>query len=122
MREETRRKLERVKDLLKRGYTIREALGEVGLGWKSYYKYEEYIYSDKTVPPPKRRFPTIKFGPYVIDCATSSILRDIAKREAQIILMRKCRRLVKPGDKEVRELAKALLNRWCFELIKDIIR
>ena len=117
MREETRRKLERVKDLLKRGYTIRGALGKVGLGWKSYYKYEEYIYSDKTVPPPKRRFPTIKFGPYVIEGATSRILRDIAKHEVQKIVMRKLMRPVKPGDKEVREVTKALLNRWCFELI-----
>lgn len=87
------------------------------MGWKSYYKYESYIYSDETVPPPRRRFPTIKFSPYEVECATSRILRDVVKREAQYLVMRKHGRPVKPGDKEVRGLAKALLNKWCFELI-----
>ena len=116
MREETRRKLERVRELLKRGYAVRRALGEVGLGWKSYYKYEDYIYSDGTVPPP-RRLPTIRFGPYKISRETYRILRDIAEHEAQYLVMRKWRRPVKPGDKEVRQLTKDLLNRWLFELL-----
>jgi len=89
MKEETRRRLERVKDLLKGSYTVKRALGKVGLGWKSCYKYGGYIYSDGAVPPLWKKFPAIKFGPYEIEWATSRILRDIAKREAQELVIRK---------------------------------
>ena len=45
MRPETRRKLDRVKSLLKRGYSLSKAIREVRVGWKTYYKYEDCVHT-----------------------------------------------------------------------------
>jgi len=46
MRSDTRRKLDRVKNLLKQGHSLSKAIREVRIGCKTYYKYEDHILND----------------------------------------------------------------------------
>lgn len=78
MREKTRRKLDKVKELLKRGYTLRKAIKEVKIGWKTYYKYENYVLNDPSVPRPKRKF-YVHVGPFLVDKGTDTVLRQVAR-------------------------------------------
>jgi ACT domain-containing protein len=54
MLDETRAKLERVKELLKQGYSLRKAIRGAGLGCKSYYKYEGTCWRMKASLNPRK--------------------------------------------------------------------
>jgi hypothetical protein len=49
-------KIMKIRELLKQGVSLREAVHSVGLGWKSFYKYAPLIYlndPDLLIPIPK---------------------------------------------------------------------
>jgi hypothetical protein len=116
MREDTRIKLEKVKDLLKRGYSLRKAIREAGLGCKSYYKYESYVLADKDVPRPRRVDVVNVGGPYMIDKSTVDVLRGIAKN----ILIKKYGSVkAMKYREEFRHLVRELVYRWLYELLVE---
>ena len=89
MLEETRRKLELVKKLLKEGYSLRKALRKAGLGCKSYYKYEDYVLADESVPKPKKVTIVNVGGPYKVPKILLDTLRETAKHVAKKVLIKK---------------------------------
>jgi len=92
MRPETRREHEMVKNLLKHGYSLSKAIREVDVSWKTYYKYEDYILSNPEVLRPKRKL-YVHIGPFLVDKGTDFILREVPKRIALRMAIRKYKRL-----------------------------
>jgi ACT domain-containing protein len=121
MREDTRIKLEKVKDLLKRGYSLRKAIREAGLGCKSYYKYESYVLADKDVPRPRRVSVVNVGGSYMVEKSTVDMLRSVAKHVSRNILIKKYGsiRAPKKRKEEFRQLVSELVNRWLYELLVE---
>jgi ACT domain-containing protein len=121
MLDETRAKLERVKELLKQGYSLRKAIRGAGLGCKSYYKYEGYVLADESVPKPKKISVVNVGGPYRVEKFLVDMLRDIAKHILRKVLIKRYgspRALKKHGD-EYKRLVKDLVNRWLYEMLVE---
>ena len=117
MRKKTKRKLDKVKELLKCGYTLRKAIKEVRVGWKTYYKYEDYVLNDPNVPRPKR-IERVRVGPFYVDRVVVRVLRDVAKEVAMKSIVRKYRTIYINGKMdEVRKLKEFLLKKWLQEII-----
>ncbi|MHA1711790.1 MAG: hypothetical protein ACTSUS_07005 [Candidatus Freyarchaeota archaeon] len=121
MREETKVKIETVKKLLKQNYSLRKALREAKLGWKTYYKYENYVLADKNVPRPRRVTIVNVGGPYRIEKSMLDILKGIAKHTSKKILAKKYGtvRAVKEHRTEFKQLIGRLVNRWLYELLVE---
>jgi len=121
MRDETRWKLDRVKELLKQGYSLRRALREVKLGWKTYYQCEDYVLEDQEVPKPRRQ-QCVRVGPLRFDRSADIVLRGAARYMAERLVMRKHGVAnLKGREKEVSELASALRKRWPEEIARGIL-
>jgi hypothetical protein len=118
----------KVKELLKRGTTLREAIRSVGLGWKSFYKYAPLIYledPDLLIPIPKR---FLKECMRVMGFDTlvqiRAVLNEIAKYAALELAWRLYRiGRVKPDEfgKKWYKLAQDLLKAWIDELAIGLI-
>lgn len=119
MEEETKRKLEAVEELLRRGYSLRKAIKEARLGCKSYYKYEDYMLSDKSVPRPRKVLAVNVRGQYRVDKIVVDTLRDLAKHVCKKALIRKYKsiRALKKHRKEYRQLVRDLVDRWLYEIL-----
>jgi hypothetical protein len=117
----------KVKELLKRGATLREAIHSVGLGWKSFYKYAPLIYFDDPdliIPIPKG---FLKQYIHIVNFDTLTqirvVLNEVAKYAALELawkLYRKGR--IKPDEfgKKWYTLAQDLLKAWMDELVNDL--
>ena len=120
----TKFKLERLKELLKKGYPLKEAIREAGVGWKTYYQYEIYILSDPDVPLPKKRLRRLieRWFPFKIDAETLFMLLWIPSREATIKLLKrnKRRRLYAREFNEFQKIADELMMRWSYELAQPL--
>ena len=122
MRPETRRKLDRVKSLLKRGYSLSKAIREVRVGWKTYHKYEDYILSDPEVPRPKRKL-HVHVGPLKFDRTIDVILRQVSRYVAKKLITKKYGTVyIEDKRREVGKLAKYLRKVWLEEIAKSILR
>jgi hypothetical protein len=125
---ETVIKIMRVKELLKQGATLREAIRSVGLGWKSFYKYTPLIYledPDLLIPIPKR---FLKECMRVMSFDTlvqiRAVLNEIAKYAALELAWRLYRiGRVKPDEfgKKWYTLAQDLMKAWIYELATGLI-
>lgn len=117
----SREKLDRVKELLKQGYSLRRALRDARLGWKTYHEYEEYILADPEVPRPKK-IDYVKVGPVKIDYATYTILRELSRDVAERLVMRRHKTVNLKGlEKEVRWLERTLRKIWLEEMALSAI-
>jgi len=125
---ETMIKIVKVKELLKQGATLREAIRSVGLGWKNFYKYSPLIYledPDLLIPIPKR---FLKECMRVMSFDTlvqiRAVLNEIAKYAA-LELTWKLYRIgkVKPDEfgKKWYTLAQDLMKAWIYELAISLI-
>jgi hypothetical protein len=125
---ETMIKIMKVKELLKRGATLREAIRSVGLGWKNFYKYSPLIYledPDLLIPIPKR---FLKECMRVMSFDTlvqiRAVLNEIAKYAALELAWRLYRiGRVKPDEfgKKWYTLAQDLMKAWIYELAISLI-
>ena len=88
MRLESKRNLDKAKSMLKQGYSLSKATREVGVGWKTYCKYEDYILSNPEVPRPRRRL-HVHVGSLKFDRTVDVILRRISRYVAEKLIMKK---------------------------------
>ena len=125
---ETMIKIMKVKELLKRGATLREAIRSVGLGWKSFYKYAPLIYledPDLLIPIPKR---FLKEYTRVMSFDTLVQIRAVLDEIAKYVALELTWRLyrigrVKPDEfgKKWYTLAQDLMKAWIYELATGLI-
>ena len=112
------------KELLKKGYPLKEAIREAGVGWKTYYQYEIYVLSDPDVPLPKKRLRRLieRWFPFKVDAETLFMLLWIPSREATIELLKrnKRRRLYAREFNEFQKIADELMMRWSYELAQPL--
>jgi hypothetical protein len=124
---ETVIKIMKVKELLKRGATLREAIRSVGLGWKSFYKYAPLIYLDNPnllIFIPKQ---FLKQYTHILSYDTLTqtrvVLNEVAKYAALELAWKLYRKgKVKPDKfgKKWYTLAQDLLKAWIDELATSL--
>jgi len=125
---ETVVKIMKVKELLKRGATLREAIRSVGLGWKSFYKYAPLIYLDNPnllIFMPKQ---FLKQYTHILSYDTLTqtrvVLNEVAKYAALELVWKLYRKgKVRPDEfgEKWYTLAQDLLKAWIHELAEDIL-
>lgn len=117
---ETEIKLDNLKELLKKGYSLRDAIRKVGVGWKTYYQYKIYVLIDPEVPLPKKRMKRLieRWFPHKIDARTLFILLwSISRYTAKELLIRKRRRQLYAREfNQFRKIADELMMKWSYEL------
>ena len=126
MNAETAVKLEKLKALLKKGYSLKEAIRKVVIGWKTYYMYEIEILADPEVPLPKKRIKRLieRWFPFKIDSRKLLLLLwEISRQTALELLIRKKRRLLYANEfHEFQQVADQLLMKWSQEIAEDFYK
>jgi hypothetical protein len=124
---ETVIKIMKVKELLKRGATLREAIRSVGLGWKSFYKYAPLIYLDNPnllIFIPKQFLKQYtRILSYDTLTQTRVALNEVAKYVALELTWKLYRKgKVRPDEfgKKWYTLAQDMLKAWIHELAEDV--
>ncbi|MEM3573399.1 MAG: hypothetical protein QXJ62_04110 [Nitrososphaeria archaeon] len=118
MKKKIREKLDAIRLMLRRGYSLRKAIETVKMGWGTYYRYKDYIYSDSSVPVREKRI-----ADNVISFTRQIILWPVARSLARKYLMRKYKTIKFDWKlrKEAQELASALVERWTNEIFLELL-
>lgn len=125
---ETVIKIMKVKELLKRGATLKEAIRNVGLGWKSFYKYAPLTYLDNSnllifIPKQFLKQYTHILG-YNTLTQSRVVLNEVAKYVALELTWKLYRKgKVRPDEfgKKWYTLAQDLLKAWINELATSLV-
>ena len=122
---ETLLKILRLQKLLKKGFSVRKALKNAGLGWKNYYKYAPIIYMDPELPIPLPKGFIRDYSILRIDLDQLRIaLNEVAKYVAlDVVRKQLLRGKIKRSEfgRKWLELAQDLLKAWIHEISIQLI-
>jgi len=122
---ETLLKILRLQKLLKKGFSVRKALKNAGLGWKNYYKYAPIIYMDPELhkPLPKgfiRDYSILRIDLDQLRIALNEVAKYVALDVVRKQLLRGKIKRSEFGRKWL-ELAQDLLKAWIHEISIQLI-
>jgi transposase-like protein len=109
-----------LKELLKEGYSLRDAIRKVGVGWKNLLPVRNILTSRPRSSSTQEKMKRLidMWFPYKIDTRTCFImLWEMSKYAAKELLVRKYRRMLYVREfNQFRKIADELMIKWSYEL------